>query len=332
MEKATQMPDYRDDSRADSARERVVVVMPGANQATLEDGPRLEELWGALYKDRWWIILIALLCGTVMATYAFTTKVWYHAEVLLSPANERGSGSLSGSLGQLSSLASVAGINLGGNNNANTEAIAVLKSRDFARSFIEDEHLLTVLMADDWDAKAGRWKGKDPAKWPDVRDAIKYFDKNVRQVQDDKKTGLVILGIDWTDSQTAADWANILVARLNERMRQRALTDAEANVSFLQQELGGTNVVTLQQSIGRLLEGELEKVMMARGNKEFAYHVVDRAYQPKWRTRPQRIQLVALGITGGGVLAAIGVLIRNASRRSRQRRESAAANDAAARA
>src|SRR5690606_2767647 len=110
---------------------------------------------------------------------------------------------------------------------------------------------------------------------------IRYFDDNVRSISEDDETGLVTLTVEWIDPEIAAEWANILVERLNERMRRRALLEAESNVGYLQEELAKTGVVTLQQSISRLLESELQKLMLARGNEEFAFRVIDRAQVPK---------------------------------------------------
>jgi len=197
----------------------------------------------------------------------------------------------------------------------------VLKSKEFAQSFIEDQHLLTVLLADKWDARNGRWKNSDPKRQPDIRDAVKYFDSRVRKVQEDKKTGLVGLSVEWTDPKVAADWANMLVDRINERMRERSLQEAQTNVTYLQKELAASNIVGLQQSIGRLLESEMEKLMVARGNREFAFRVVDRAAVPKWRSQPNRPQVAALAFILGLIVGSLVVFVR-AKRRGEEQLES----------
>jgi uncharacterized protein involved in exopolysaccharide biosynthesis len=61
---------------------------------------------------------------------------------------------------------------------------------------------------------------------PDVRDAVKYFHKRVLKVSEEGSTGLVTLAIEWTDPDIAAEWASLLVRRLNDRLRERALQEA----------------------------------------------------------------------------------------------------------
>jgi uncharacterized protein involved in exopolysaccharide biosynthesis len=297
------------DSVDEAARERVIyVVQQDAQGAYSEPGIDLVDLWRTIWRGKWLIMGITALFAIVSIAYALLAPQWYRAEVLLVPAEDQAAKGLAAQLG---GLASLAGIDMGEGSTA--EPIAVLKSREFARAFIEDYGLLTVLLADLWDEEAKRWKASDPKDWPDVRDAVKFFDENVRGVYEDARTGLVTLSVEWKDPSIAAEWANILVKRLNERMRGRALAEAEANVTFLQSEMGSTSIVSLQQSIGRLLEGELQKLMLARGNEEFAFRVIDKAEPPKRRSKPKRALLVILATVLGGVIATLAVVLGSAS-------------------
>ena len=53
------------------------------------------------------------------------------------------------------------------------------------------------------------------------------------------------LSIIWRDPDVAADWANSMVAMLNERQRDKALQEAERNVLYLQKEIANSNVISL---------------------------------------------------------------------------------------
>lgn len=50
-----------------------------------------------------------------------------------------------------------------------------------------------------------------------------------------------------------------------------------------------TNLVALQQAIGRLLENELQKLVLARGNEEFAFRVIDTAVAPRKKPRKKSV-------------------------------------------
>jgi LPS O-antigen subunit length determinant protein (WzzB/FepE family) len=270
-----------------------------ASPVGYDDEIDLWQLWDTIWSGRWLIIAITSLFAVGGVTYALIAQEWFRAEVVLAPADKKGG--MSGALSQLGGLASLAGVSVGGGDN--NEPLAVLKSKDFAREFITDMKLMPVLLRD--------WRGD---KEPDIRDALKFFTEKVRTVTDDKKTGLVTLGVRWKEADTAALWANEMVKRLNDRMRNQALIEAERNVAYLQKEMAATSVVSLQQSMGRVLEGEMQKLMLARGNEQFAFKVIDRATPPKLRDAPKRALIAIVATLAGGFLGILAVFLRQALR------------------
>jgi uncharacterized protein involved in exopolysaccharide biosynthesis len=289
-----------------AAGERLVYVMPQeAIEALAKDEITLLELWAILWRGKWLIVGITAVFAIVSIVIVLSATEWYRADVLLAPAEEKTSPGLAGALG---GLASIAGVSVGGGNNV--EAMAVLRSRDFAAMFIENNDLLPIFFVEELESDAAPANGG--VERPDIRDGVKYFTDNIRAISEDRDTRLITVSIEWTDPELAALWANEFVSSLNEHMRQRALADAQSNLNYLQTELAKTSVVTLQQSIGRLLESELQKLMLARGNEEFSFRVIDRAQVPKKRSRPRRTLSVILATFAGGMFAVVIVLIRNA--------------------
>ena len=268
-----------------------------------DDEIDLWELWDTVWSGRWLIIAITALFAIGGVTYAMLAQEWWRADVVLAPADKK---ALPGALGQLGGLASLAGVNIGGGGNQ--EPLAVLRSKGFAREFITEQDLMPVLFKD--------FKSPD-GKAPDIRDAVRIFE-TVRTISDDKKTGLVTLGIRWKDPETAANWANALVKRLNERLRVEALAESQRNVDFLQKEMAATSVVSLQQSMGRVLEGEMQKLMLARGNEQFAFKVIDPATPPKQRDAPKRALVAIVATLAGGFLGLLAVFLRKAIRERRR--------------
>ena len=296
------------------AVQRMVYILPEhAHAGPADDEISLRELWAAIWRGKWLIIVVTAVFAIASVTYALMAREWYLAEVLLAPADEKATPTLGGQLG---GLAALAGVNVGAGGDS-AEAIAVLRSREFAREFIEDFDLLPVFFADLWDAQQKRWRGNGPGMTPDIRDGVKYFHEYVLRVSEDRQTRMVTLSIEWTQPELAADWANALVQRLNLRLRERALREAETNVTYLQAEMARTNMVTLQQSIGRLLENELQKLMLARGNEDFAFRIVDSASPPKDRVRPNRTLMAVIGTLLGGALGVFSVLMAHAIRSER---------------
>jgi len=249
-----------------------------------------------LWREKLIVVATVAVCAIAGVAYALLATPVYKAEIVMTPAGQR---TPSASLGQLSGLAALAGVNLG--SEGTTTPLAVLKSREFAEEFIR-ENKLEAILVDDFG---------DPSEDLDIRDALHVFLKDVRVVSEDKKAGTVTLSIYWEDPVVAAEWANSYVERLNARLRARALADAERNVKFLQQEIANTTIVSVQQSVGRILEAEMQQYMLAKGDVEYAYKVVDRASPPKSRESPKRVLVVLLSVLIGAVLAVLVVIARS---------------------
>ncbi len=276
---------------------------PNSLPQAYDDEIDLWELWDTVWSGRWLIIAITALFAVGGVTYALLAQEWWRAEVVLAPADKK---ALPGALSQLGGLASLAGVNIG--SGGDQEPLAVLRSKGFSREFITEQNLMPVLLKD----------VESPDGKPlDIRDALREFEK-VRSVSDDKKTGLVTLGIRWKDPETAATWANLMVQRLNARLRAQALAESQRNVDFLQKEMAATSVVSLQQSMGRVLEGEMQKLMLARGNEQFAFKVIDPATPPKLRDAPKRALIAIVATLAGGFLGLLAVFLRKAIRERRR--------------
>jgi len=267
-----------------------------------------------VWNHKWAVCLVTAAFIALASAYIFTAKERFRAEVLLRPADTKSAPGISGALGGLGGLASLAGINIGVGNTA--EPIAVLSSREFTAAFLEDQNLLPVLFPSRWDSANKHWKPSRFSGLPDVRDGVRYFDKSIRTVREDKKTGFVTLSIEWTDPNVAANWANMLVERVNERMRNRALAESELNVAYLKQELASSNIVSLQQSIGHVLETELQKLMLAKATKEYSFKIIDHAEPPKWRSSPRRLLVIGASFIFGLGSSVFYIVAKYSKRRS----------------
>ena len=297
------------DQQRGSSSERLVYVMPQHAIAGRDEEIDFRKLWEILWSKKLVVIATTAIVSLAAVAYALLATEWYRAEVLLAPAEDTSMPSLPGQLG---GLAALAGVSV--NTNDDFEALAVLESRDLARDFIDDLALLPLFFADEWDPIGKRWRDDDAEEWPDLRDAVEYFHEDVLSVTSDRQTGLATLAIEWKDPKVAAEWAGELVRRVNAKMRERALREAEANVKYLQEQLAQTNVVSLQQSIGRLLESELQKLMLARGNEEFAFRVIDAAEVPKDPEWPNVALFAVVGMVVGAIVSVFGVLLAHALR------------------
>lgn len=285
---------------------------PSAPDSVAHDEVSLADL-SAVLKREWRLVSGIIVFSTAAATAStFLMTPIYRAETLLSPVSEEKESGMSALAGQLGGLAALVGMQIGGGGNKE-EAIATLKARVFTEEFIRDENLLPIVYQEEWDAEQERWKEGDPKKHPTLWRAAERFDKTIREVSVDKKTGLVTLAIEWKDPKLAADWANKLVRRANAQLRERVISESKKSLEYLNGELEKSNVIEIRQATFNLIEAQTKKIMVANVREDYAFRVVDAAVAPEKRVRPKRALIVVLGVMVGAMLGALAAFKHSAA-------------------
>lgn len=281
----------------------VLLVYPADQGQEIDLLEVIKLLW-----DQKLLILIITIMGAIAgAGYAFLSTPIYESKALLAPnKSERGASLPSG----LDGLASLAGISIGTSAD-DTEALATLRSNAFIEDFIKENDLLPVLFADEWDAEASRWRANDPADWPNIEDGVELFNDEVRSVDEDVTTGMVTLTIRWSDPELAAEWVESLVQRVNERLRRRDLNTSSRRLGYLNDQLEKASLVELRQAISRLIENEIQTMMLAQAETEYAFKVIDPPRVPNEHVAPQRALVVFGAVILGGALGVVVVITRS---------------------
>jgi uncharacterized protein involved in exopolysaccharide biosynthesis len=276
----------------------------------------LAEVWGILYARRALIGAVTAAATVVAIVVALVTPSVFRAQVLLAPVGDD-KAPLGVLATQLGGLAELSGIGLAGGTSRDT-AIATLQSRTLAEAFIVDRQLMPVLFADEWDDTKRQWRrGAEDA--PTLWDAAVLFGSEIRSVQEDRKTGLVTLTIDWRDPRLAADWANDLVRRTNNRLQQEAIAEGQKAVAFLEQQLAKASAIEVRQALYGLIEAETKKVAVAHAREQFAFKVIDPAVEPRKKFKPQRRLIVIAGLLIGLIGSSFVVVVMAATAAQRSK-------------
>jgi uncharacterized protein involved in exopolysaccharide biosynthesis len=252
---------------------------------------RLSELINLLRRRKWLITCFAVAVTSVAGIGAVLLPKSYKAVIVISPvtASPGAAGQLGGLGSMLSSfgggLASLAGLT-SGSDTKRAESLAVLQSEALTEKYIQQNDLLPILFYKSWDAQNKRWRATDPKSVPTLWKGNEFFKKGVRTVLTDPKSGLVTMTIAWTDPHIAAKWANDLVAITNDYLRKKAIEESERNIGFLNEQAAKTDVVTIKQAIYSILQSEINKEMLARGNDEYAFKILDPARAPERPSTP----------------------------------------------
>ena len=225
-------------------------------------------------------ILIVVFLGTcipVAASY-FIQPVYRATITFLPVADANQAGALGSLASQFGGLSALAGLSLSSDDNKRVVGRAVLESRQFINDFIGHEELLPILFPDQWDAESRSWI--DTENTPSMEDGYRLFVNDVMNIDEDRKSGLIRLGIEWTDPELAASWSNQLVEQVNQVMRDKTIDEATKSIQYLNEQLDQTQIVEIRLSIYRLIENQIQRIMLANVRDEYVFEMVDRALVP----------------------------------------------------
>jgi uncharacterized protein involved in exopolysaccharide biosynthesis len=271
------------------------------------DERKLHDLWAVMWRGKWLISAVGLGAAMLALVAALLMTSTYRSSVLVLPVTDTPSGGNLASLAQFAGVAALAGVDLARNNRM-AESVATLKSRAFTERFIQERNLMPILFADSWDENSGGWRdGADEA--PTMWQAYRLFD-SLRTIDEDVKTGLVTMDVNWTDPKLAAEWANGLIKDVNELLRTRAIRESQQNLDFLRAELQKNSQVQLQTTIYRLIEAEMQNAMLANVKQEYAFKVIDPATVAERRHWPNRLLLTLLGLGAGLMIGTLAAVVR----------------------
>lgn len=280
-----------------------------------------------LLSDKWLVVLITGLVSIAFVILALYLPNKYKSDVLLMPIVEQDT-NLAGLGSQLGGLASMAGINLGGQSDKTDLAIATLKSRTFLMNFINENKLKVELLGvKSWDYATNQYIYDDEVydrvnnKWvresstikqaePSLLEAYIYFMEELLEVDKDKETGFVRITIKHVSAQFAERVVTQLIISIDEKLRADAANETERSIEFLKEAIKESDNSDLKILLYNLIEQEVQKKMLTKVKENYAFKVIDKAVIAEEKYSPRRALLCIFGFILGGIISCIVVFIR----------------------
>jgi uncharacterized protein involved in exopolysaccharide biosynthesis len=270
----------------------------------------------------WKLYFVAGFIGAVVLTaISYMCQPQYKTSARLL-VNVNSSQSLMRS--KLGGLASVAGMNYSADDASFIFNMNYISSRELADAFIDKYNLRYELFRNDYDEKgvyeqAGNLDGLyrkllgddyktgidddvETVPGPSKAATFKKF-YSVFSIDVDERKMSVVVSVRWTNAGKAKQWANNYVQLANDYLRQRAITESNARIKFLESRLNDNPPLEVQRSISSLIEDELKKDTVAESTKQYAFKVVERAYLPERKVFPRRSRF----LLGGGFVGVLGM-------------------------
>ena len=290
------------------------------------DEASLGELFAILWQGKAVIIAVTLVFAFASVFFALSVPNQYRATVVLAPAQSDGGG-LSGALGQLGGLASLAGVNIGGSDGGETQiAQQIMRSWGFIDGFINQYDLAVEIFAaegwreasdeilidtDIYDVSSATWLIEDdgvlrpPTSW----ELFKVF-ADMLTVSEDKKTGLVSVSIEYYSPLLAKQWLDMYLIAINEHMQRRQVKKVSRNIEYLEDQIAKTSIAEMQGVFYTITEEQIKSKMLAEASPNYAFAVVNPSMVPEEKSQPKRALICVLGTLLGGILSVLWVLVR----------------------
>ena len=304
------------------------------NDTQYDDEIDLRELFGALWAGSRKIIAITAVFAFVSVIYALSLSDQYKATVLLAPA-QSDSSDLSGALGQLGGLASLAGVDIGGGDSSEAQmAQEIMKSWSFIDVFIAENNIsVEVYAAEGWsrgsnelqidddiyDAETKTWLVENdntgevgpPSSWV----LFQAFSERL-VVSENKKSGLVSVSIEYYSPQIAKQWLDMYVAAINAHMQQRQMEKVTNNINYLQAQIENTSIAEMREVFYTIIAEQTKNKMLSEASPEYAFVAVSPSMVPEEKSQPERAFICIIGTLLGGILSVLLVLVMHYARKS----------------
>ena len=296
-----------------------------------EDEIDLRKFFSVLWADKIKIIAITAIFAFSSLVYAFSLPNQYKATALLAPS-QSDSGGLSGALGQLGGLASLAGVSIeGGENQESHIAQEIMKSWSFIENFIAENDLaIDIYAADSWDKEKNRlqidqsiydsitksWLVEDddgqqgpPTSWQ----LYESFLDRV-EVSEDKQSGLISVSIEYYSPQIAKKWVDLYISAINKHMQERQVEKVSRNIEYLEAQINKTDIAEMQEVFYSIIQEQIKSKMLAEASPDYVFITVSPSMEPEENSEPKRLLIFILATIIGGILSVLFVLIMSSVR------------------
>lgn len=278
-----------------------------------EDEIDLRELFNTILKYKYKILVFCVFVVSITFMYALSIPNSYKSEVVLSPQNSQKSVG-----GGLSSLASLAGVSLGGGGSKDPSVMmkTTLNDYNFNTMIIKKYNLVeklnsekNLVFAMGIDSVYNLLNSKNKSS-EDLRDSeAKIFStigkiKSILSISSDKKTSLITLKAEMKDRYLAKELVDIYLEEIINKIKLQDMKEIDEQIKYYNKELVSTYDVSLKEQLSKSLSALYQKRVFSQANDYyFVSKIVDsRVSYIKEKTKPKRALILVVSLVTSLIL------------------------------
>lgn len=279
-----------------------------------EDEIDLRELFNTILKNKFKIIAITFIITSLTIAYTLTIPNSYKSSIILAP-QEQSKGT---SLGGLSALAGIAGVDLGGSSmDAYNSMNTILNDNSFQKMVIEKHNLVEKLTPKSMDKNLVFALGirslydllksdnkNKKSKEELVFNTIKKL-KKVVSLSSDKKSGAITMSVELNDRFLAKELLEIYLEESTTFLQTLDMKDINKKLSYYKKELSNINDIELKLQISQLISSLIQKKVLSSASEYYNVKVMTKPQVAfiKDKSKPKRSLIVVVSFVTSIILS-----------------------------
>jgi len=281
-----------------------------------------------LWKEKLTVIVLTFLFSVLVVIYSLLLPNIYTSKALVLPSSNQSE--VGSAFGRYSALASLSGVSLPSLSVSSTdEALVMLSSyKFFSESFFETINLPDLMAGGYWDSSSNKMI-YDPSiynekenTWvrevslprntiPSKQESYRAFIKDFLNISQDMKTSVISISIDHQSPVIAMEWVSKLVNLINKELRDDQTKRSLVSIEYLNQQMALTTYNETRLSLSRLIEQEVEKLMLVEANEEYIFKIIEPPIIPELKSSPSRALICIVGAILGFLISLLIGLVKH---------------------
>ena len=243
-----------------------------------EDEIDLRELFSTIWNNKFKIIFFTFIVTSFTIVYTLSIPNSYKSSTSLVSQTQA-----KASLGGLSALAGIAGIDLGGGGkvDAVTSFNTILNDFSFQKRIIEkyklDEKLVpnekNLVFALGYDGIYKMFSSDTSQAEKQSQDDIYYNTyKSITKmvsIASDKKSGIINLSVESTDRFLAKELVDIYLYELTSHLRKIEMQDVNKQIEYYNREMENIDDLSMKEQLAQLASGLVQKKVLSKANEYY---------------------------------------------------------------
>lgn len=279
-----------------------------------EDEIDLKELFNTMLNNKFKIIAITFIITSLTILYTLTIPNSYKSSVVLAPQEQ----SKGVSLGGLSALAGMAGVDLGGSSmDAFNSMNTILNDNSFQEMVIKkynltekltpkymDKNLVFALgfrsIYDLFQSNDQNEKTQDEIMFDTIKDL-----KKIVSLSSDKKSGAITMSVELHDRFLAKELLETYLKESTTHLQTLDMKDINKKLEYYKKELSNINDIELKSQISQLISSLIQKKVLSSASEYYNVKVMTKPQVAfiKDKSKPKRALIVIVSFVTSIILS-----------------------------